>query len=134
MRELSKICGYLEFFIGGVGYDIKFVPELPREKLTAKETPQNDNKPGEGARGYDDEDEDDLYDFEDDLTKKMSGEGEGSALVGQSEQKQPNSQHGQQKGRHGSRVSLGKNNKKVLESSIRKDAMPEGRRGDRRCK
>jgi hypothetical protein len=51
VRELSKICGYLEFFIGGVGYDIKFVPELPREKLTAKETPQNDNKPGEGAGG-----------------------------------------------------------------------------------
>lgn len=32
-REITKIHGYLEFFVEGVGYDAKFVPELPKKNI-----------------------------------------------------------------------------------------------------
>lgn len=38
-RDVAKINGFLEFFIDGVGYEIKFVPEKVQKKLTLWTTP-----------------------------------------------------------------------------------------------
>jgi hypothetical protein len=76
-RQIEKIDGYLEIFIEGVGYDIKFVPEIPPKKAMPN-PPKPDDKP-EGE-GFEDDEDDDLFEFEDDPTKKMQEGSRGVAM------------------------------------------------------
>jgi hypothetical protein len=90
-REIAKIEGYLEIFIEGVGFDIKFIPENPPKKV-GWEMPKPDNKVDEG--GEEDEDDDDLYDFDDDPTKELQEGGKESASTDKSDQGQPRQSSG----------------------------------------
>jgi hypothetical protein len=76
-RQIEKIDGYLEIFTEGVGYDIKFVPEIPPKKAMPN-PPKPDDKP-EGE-GFEDDEDDDLFEFEDDPTKKMQEGSGGEAM------------------------------------------------------
>jgi hypothetical protein len=72
-RDISKIKGYLEVFIEGEGHDIKFEPEIPTKKGTARQEPSSkDDKPSDGD--YADDEADDLSEFEEEQTKEGLGE------------------------------------------------------------
>jgi hypothetical protein len=72
-RDTSKIKGYLEVFIEGEGHDIKFEPEIPTKKDTARQEPSSkDDKPSDGD--YTDDEADDLSEFEEEQTKERLGE------------------------------------------------------------
>ena len=50
VRELAKIKGYVEIFIEGVGYEIKFLPEKNQDKTGAPRDPSPPpKKPDDGG-------------------------------------------------------------------------------------
>jgi hypothetical protein len=71
-RDISKVKGFLEIFIEGIGHYIRFIPKLPKKKTSDLDPPAK-NKNQEGGGGFEDEDDDDLYDSDDDPTKKSQG-------------------------------------------------------------
>jgi hypothetical protein len=82
-RDIDNIRGFVEIFIEGEGFDIKFVPEATKKKIPKEATQVQEQKPDEG--GYGGDDEDDLYDFDDDPTKKMQGSRGGESPKKQNE-------------------------------------------------
>ncbi|CAO2163772.1 unnamed protein product [Urochloa humidicola] len=68
-REIAKLRGYIEFFTGGVGYEVQFMPELP-EKRTQPLAPSQ--KPDEGFSDGDEEDE--LLDSDDENGNRSTRE------------------------------------------------------------
>jgi hypothetical protein len=49
-RDISKVKGFLEIFIEGIGHYIRFIPELPKKKTPDLDLPaKNKNQEGEGV-------------------------------------------------------------------------------------
>lgn len=63
-REIDKIRGFVEVFIEGIGYEIKFVPE--RHAIKTAVIPPPPPPPKRDAEGSDDEEEEDLLGSEED--------------------------------------------------------------------
>ncbi|CAN6166580.1 unnamed protein product [Urochloa humidicola] len=67
-REVSKLRGYIQIFIEGIGYDIKFVPEAGQSSSGPTPPPKRTDD------DQLDEDDDDLLDSEDENPKKRHSE------------------------------------------------------------
>jgi hypothetical protein len=78
-RDIEKVRGFVEVFIEGEGVDIKFVPEMTKKKTTKETQPEHDHKTDDEGYG-DEEEEDDLYDFDDDPTRELQRPGGGDEL------------------------------------------------------
>jgi hypothetical protein len=78
-RDIEKVRGFVEVFIEGEGVDIKFVPEMTKKKTTKETQPEHDHKTDDEGCG-DEEEEDDLYDFDDDPTRELQRPGGGDEL------------------------------------------------------
>lgn len=72
-REIDKIRGFVEIFIGGVGYEVRFVPE----KLTNKNITPNPPPPPSGHDYWDSEDDEgeDLIGSDDERTRREINKG-----------------------------------------------------------
>ncbi|CAN6248592.1 unnamed protein product [Urochloa humidicola] len=71
-REIAKLRGYIEFFAGGVGYEVQFIPEMPEKRTQPPAPPAPSQKPDGGH--YDGDDEDDLLDSDEEKGKRNSRE------------------------------------------------------------
>ncbi|CAO2045335.1 unnamed protein product [Urochloa humidicola] len=92
-RNISNIRGILEIFINGVGYDIKFVPELQKKKSQDPPPPPPPKKPD---NDFQDEEDEDSYDSEYDHKRgRKSNRGRGEEPEG-SRNKGQNSGGGKQ--------------------------------------
>ena len=63
-RDISKLRGFIEVFILGVGYEIKFTPES-QGKSSVRPAPTSHRKPDDGYSEGDEED--DLYDTDEEV-------------------------------------------------------------------
>ncbi|CAN6309400.1 unnamed protein product [Urochloa humidicola] len=68
-REIDKIRGFIEIFINGEGFDVRFVPEQPRRPISSHPQPPPPKKPKDD---FSEDDEDDLLSEEDD-TRRAKG-------------------------------------------------------------
>ena len=68
-REISKLRGFVEFFIVGVGYEVKVTPESSFPKKFAANPPPPPKKPDDD---YQEDEEDDLYDTDDELPQRSA--------------------------------------------------------------
>ena len=71
-REISKLQGFVEFFIAGVGYEVKVTPESSFPKKFAANPPPPPKKPDDD---YQEDEEDDLYDTDDELPQRSAKQG-----------------------------------------------------------
>ncbi|CAN6305507.1 unnamed protein product [Urochloa humidicola] len=80
-RDIEKIRGYVEFFVDGVGYEVKFVPEFnQKSQETNSSTPtQQDNG------GQNEDEDDDLLDSEEERPRRGRDRGRGDKTSRQSQ-------------------------------------------------
>jgi hypothetical protein len=86
-RDIEKVRGFVEVFVEGEGFDIKFLPEVTKKKTTKETQPEHEHKIDDEGCGDDDE-EDDLYDFDDDPTKEIQRPAVGMSSGKQNEKNQ----------------------------------------------
>jgi hypothetical protein len=73
-RDISKINGSIEYFVDGVGFLVRFAPEVKPQKH-----PPVDMKPPPGRKKDEDDmddEEDDLYESDDDPIKSLQADGD----------------------------------------------------------
>jgi len=67
-RDVSKLKGFVEIFVDGVGYEVKFIPEL-KQRPTAP-PPPTQGKPDDDE-DMEDDDADDLSDYEGEIRRRL---------------------------------------------------------------
>ncbi|CAN6346818.1 unnamed protein product [Urochloa humidicola] len=80
-RDIEKLRGYIEIFVDGVGYEIKFTPEMAKEKAYPKFDPPGPPSHQDDADG--DDEADDLLDSEEERPKRGGKYGAQSSNVEQ---------------------------------------------------
>ncbi|CAN6334410.1 unnamed protein product [Urochloa humidicola] len=74
-RDISSIRGILEIFVDGVGYDIKFTPESPKEKQQPKGPPPHPGRKDDEA----DKEGEEGDDSDSDIPRKRGGSEDGKS-------------------------------------------------------